>query len=249
VFWGPYAWLLIPGFLLAMWAQWKVRSTFERFSQVPAASGMTGAQVARELLARAGADIAVENLSPAAAQSLRAVQVESTAGSLSDHYDPGARILRLSEPVYNSSSLAALGVAAHETGHALQHATGYGALVMRTTLVPVANVGSKLSYPIIILAMFLGGLSSHPTQIGALFLNIGIILFLAAVIFTLVTLPVEYNASRRAIALLQEGGFIRSDEVGPTKAVLDAAGLTYLAAAISAILSLLQLLLIRGSRD
>ena len=241
MFFGGYYWLLIPGILLALWAQWKVSATFAKYSQVPAASGLTGAEVARDILQRAGADFDTQSGSTAATLALRAIQVEPTAGNLTDHYDPRSRVLRLSETVYSSNSLAALGVAAHETGHALQHATGYAPLGLRSTLVPAANIGSTLAFPLFFIGLIFGG--NH------LLMDIGILFYVAAVAFTLITLPVEFNASRRAIVMLREGGYLRPDEVGPSKAVLDAAALTYVAAAAMAILNLIRLLLIRNERD
>lgn len=245
---GGYWWILLPGLILTLWAQWKVRSAFGHYSQVAASSGMTGAQVAEELLGSAGRVAGPEAVSAAAAQALQAVRVEAVGGNLTDHYDPRARVLRLSEPVYGGRSLAALGVAAHETGHALQHASGYGPLGLRNSFLPVANIGSNLAMPLFILGIFLGGFSSRGS-FGMILMDLGILLYMAAVFFTLLTLPVEFNASRRAIALLRDGGYIRSDEVGPTKAVLDAAALTYLAAAAVALLTLIRLILIRNQRD
>lgn len=245
---GPYWILLIPGLLFTLWAQWKVRSTFERYSKVPAASGMTGAQVARELLAEVDTAVTEVANAPQAAQALRAVQVEATPGVLTDHYDPSARVLRLSEPIYSGSSLAALGVAAHETGHAFQHATNYGPMGLRSALVPMASIGSNLAFPLFVAGMFLGGMNQQG-GFGLLLMNAGILLFSLAVVFTVLTLPVEFNASRRAIRLLQDGNYLRPDEVAPTKAVLDAAALTYVAAAATAILSLVRLILIRNSRE
>ncbi len=234
-------WLLIPGFLLALWAQWKVKTAFGRYSQIPASSGLTGAQVARELLQGEGAEVVADPKLKLAAADLRAVRIELTQGTLSDHYDPRARVLRLSPPVYEGNSLAALGVAAHETGHAFQHATGYGPLGMRSAFLPIANIGSSLAMPLFFIGLLFGGLE--------IFMTVGILFYVAAVVFTLLTLPVEFNASRRAIALLQQGGYIRSDEVAGTKAVLNAAALTYLAAAVMALLTLVRLLLLRSQRD
>jgi len=235
-------WLLIPGFLLALWAQFKVRAAFEKYSRVPASSGLTGAEVARELLRGQGAEVLAQPGPESAAAALRAVKVELTQGTLSDHYDPRARILRLSPPVYGGNSLAALGVAAHETGHALQHASGYGPLGLRSAFLPVASIGSNLAVPLFLVGLIFAG----PLK---MLMDIGILLYIAALAFTLLTLPVEFNASRRAIALLQQGGYVQSDEVAGTKAVLDAAALTYLAAAVMALLTLIRLLLLRGQRD
>ncbi len=214
--------LLLPALILSVYAQWKVSSTFKKMSERRAASGMTGAQVARMLLQRNGIDD---------------VKVEAVAGSLSDHYDPTQKVLRLSEPVYDSNSLAALGVAAHETGHAIQHHTAYSALSLRSAILPVANIGSKLAIP-----LFLGGMLMRMDFL----VTIGIVMFLGAVAFTLVTLPVEFNASRRAMAQLTSGGFLRNDEIQGAKSVLDAAALTYVAAAAMAVMQLIRLIMIRN---
>lgn len=214
--------LLLPALILSVYAQWKVSSTFKKMSERRAASGMTGAQVARMLLQRNGIDD---------------VKVETVPGSLSDHYDPTQKVLRLSEPVYDSNSLAALGVAAHETGHAIQHHTAYSALSLRSAILPVANIGSKLAIP-----LFLGGMLMRMD----ILVTIGIVMFLGAVAFTLVTLPVEFNASRRAMAQLTSGGFLRNDEIQGAKSVLDAAALTYVAAAAMAVMQLIRLIMIRN---
>ncbi len=214
--------LLLPALILSVYAQWKVSSTFKKMSERRAASGMTGAQVARMLLQRNGIDD---------------VKVETVPGSLSDHYDPTQKVLRLSEPVYDSNSLAALGVAAHETGHAIQHHTAYSALSLRSAILPVANIGSKLAIP-----LFLGGMLMRMD----ILITIGIVMFLGAVAFTLVTLPVEFNASRRAMAQLTSGGFLRNDEIQGAKSVLDAAALTYVAAAAMAVVQLIRLIMIRN---
>jgi len=214
--------LLLPALILSGYAQWKVSSTFKKMSERRAASGLTGAQVARMLLQRNGIDD---------------VKVETVPGSLSDHYDPTQKVLRLSEPVYDSNSLAALGVAAHETGHAIQHHTAYSALSLRSAILPMANIGSKLAIP-----LFLGGMLMRMDFL----ITIGIVLFIGAVAFTLVTLPVEFNASRRAMAQLTSGGFLRNDEIQGAKSVLDAAALTYVAAAAMAVVQLIRLIMIRN---
>ncbi len=213
--------LLLPALILSLYAQWKVKSTFHKMSQVRAGSGMTGAQVAKSLLQRNG---------------ISDVQVEAVAGSLTDHYDPRSKVLRLSEDVYASNSLAALGVAAHETGHAIQHHTSYAPLALRSSIVPVANLGSTLAFPLLIGGMFLG---------LPILIDVGIILFSAAVVFTLITLPVEFNASRRAMAQLSSGGYLRNEEVNGARSVLSAAALTYVAAAATAVLQLVRLILMR----
>jgi hypothetical protein len=207
-----------PGLLLSMWASFKVKSTFKRYSQVSARSGLSGAEAARELLRQKG---------------IHDVRVEQVSGFLSDHYDPRARTLRLSPDVYGGRSLAALGVAAHEAGHAIQHATNYGPLNFRTLVVKPAMIGSNLGMYVVF-----GGMLLNFSGL----IWVGIVLFSAFVIFTLITLPVEFNASSRAVAVLEQSGMITPAESGPTRAVLNAAALTYVAAAISAILQLVYLL-------
>jgi len=240
-------WLLAPAFLFAAWAQLKVRSAFQRYSRVRSSAGMTGAQLARELLRRAEVSASTEQAGgQRAAAALGAVSVEMIPGQLSDHYDPSQNVLRLSEPVYGSDSIAALGVAAHETGHAIQQATGYGGTVLRTALVPVAQLGSNLAFPL----FFVGLIFSSPRGGGLGFLmDIGILLYCAAVAFTLITLPVEYDASRRAMVLLREGGYVSADELQGVSRVLGAAAMTYVAAVAVAVLTLVRLLILRGERE
>jgi len=218
--------LLVPAFLLSLYAQYKVKSTFNRYSDVPSSRGITGAQAARMLLDSAG---------------LMSVGVEVAGSTLSDHYDPRSRVLTLSPPVGQSSSLAALGVAAHEAGHAMQHAEGYLAFRLRSAIVPVANLGSNLG----IILFFVGLIFFR----SGMLMNIGILLFSAAVLFTVVTLPVEFNASRRAITQLENKSILVGDELAGAKKVLSAAALTYVAAALMAMLQLLRLILISRSRE
>jgi len=218
--------LLVPAFLLSLYAQYKVKSTFARYSEVPSSRGITGAQAARMLLVSAG---------------LMSVDVEVGGATLSDHYDPRSRVLTLSPPVGQSSSLAALGVAAHEAGHAMQHAEGYLAFRLRSAIVPAANLGSNLG----IILFFVGLIFFR----SGMLMNIGILLFSAAVLFTVVTLPVEFNASRRAIAQLENKSILVGDELAGAKKVLSAAALTYVAAALMAMLQLLRLILISRSRE
>jgi uncharacterized protein len=213
-----YLFFLVPGIGLSLWASAKVKSTFRKYSQVYARSGISGAEVAHALLRRKG---------------ISGVRVEEVAGFLSDHYDPSHRVLRLSPDVYHGRTLAALGVAAHEAGHAIQHATAYGPLKFRSWVVKPAMIGSNLGFIVAGLGMMM-----HATQL----IWLGIILFSAFVIFTLVTLPVEFDASRRAVVALEQGGFITPQEMDGTSAVLKAAAMTYVAAAISAVLQLLYLL-------
>lgn len=228
-FWGydPTWFLLIPALILALWAQSKVSSTFARYSRVRSRRGMTGAQVARALLNEAG---------------LPDVGVEPIGGNLTDHYDPRQRVVRLSQGVYQSDSLAALGVAAHETGHAIQHARGYAPLGFRNSLFPVANLGSTLAFPLFLVGFFFG-------RSGLWLMDLGILLFTAALVFQIVTLPVELNASRRAVALLEGGGYLAPEETDGAWRVLSAAAWTYVAAALMALLQLVRLLVLRGSRD
>lgn len=219
---------ILPGMALSMWASYRVKSTFNHYSQVAPRSGMSGAEAARELLRRAG---------------IQHVRVERTQGFLSDHYDPSEKVLRLSADVYDGRSLSALGVAAHEAGHALQDADAYAPLTFRSLIVKPAGFGSQAGMFIATLGIF--------TQAQAL-VWLGIVLFSAFLLFTLVTLPVEFNASSRAVNVLVESGIIARDEATDTRKVLNAAALTYVAAAISAILQLVYLLIrsgILGGRD
>lgn len=221
--------LTLPGLLLSLWASFKVKSTFAHFSQVPARSGISGAEAAAELLRQKGIhDVKIER---------------AEGGHLSDHYDPFHKALRLSPDVYDGRSLAALGVAAHEAGHAIQHATGYGPLKFRSVIVGPAQWGSNLGSWAAIIGIALG-----MTQLAW----VGVILFSAFVLFTLVTLPVEFNASSRAVLVLEQGGIIAPSERDGTKAVLSAAAMTYVAAAISSILQLVYFLIrsgLLGGRD
>ncbi len=214
--------IVLPGLILALIAQAGVSGTFAKFQRVPARIGLTGAMLARRMLDSRG---------------LNDIPIERVNGKLSDHYDPSQRVLRLSEGVYDSTSIAALGVAAHETGHALQHQEQYAPLTLRTAIVPVVGFGSNLSWPI-----FLAGLifSWEPLLLA------GIILFALAVLFSLITLPVEFNASSRALATLSSGGYLDADEMVGANKVLRAAAMTYVAAAIGAILQLIRLLLLAG---
>lgn len=224
--------ILLPAMLLALYAQIKVNSTFQKYARVRNMKGYTGADVARELLRLSG---------------IYDVQVEQVAGNLTDHYDPRSKVLRLSESVYNSSSISAVGVAAHETGHAIQHATGYGFLKLRSAMVPVTQIGSNLAMPMIFIGILLGGFTQY--SFGYTLVQIGIVFFAVAVLFSLVTLPVEFNASNRAIVMLESNGFLGTQEIGSARKVLNAAALTYVAAAIVAIANLLRLLAIFGRRS
>ena len=217
--------LLIPALILSMWAQFRVSSTFSRFSKVRASSGMTATQMAEQLLH---------------AEGVYDVSVERTRGNLTDHYDPKNMVLRLSDSTANSTSVAALGVAAHEAGHVLQHRDGYAPLMLRTAAVPVVNIGSNLSWPLFLVGLIF---SWEPL------LYAGIALFALAVLFALITLPVEFNASKRALAALEANGYLQpGEEMRGAKKVLSAAAMTYVASAFMAIMQLLRLLAIAGAR-
>ena len=218
--------LIIIAAIISLIAQWRVNSAFSKYSRVASMSGMTGAQAARMILQSNG---------------INDVSVQRISGKLTDHYNPSTKVLNLSESVYGSTSVAAIGDAAHECGHAIQHARGYFPLSLRTALVPVANIGSQLSWVFIIVGAIL---SFNQTLI-----TIGIIMFSAAVLFQLVTLPVEFNASARALEQLESNGILYRDEVSQTRKVLSAAALTYVAAAATAILQLLRLIILFGGRD
>ena len=217
--------LIIIAAIISLIAQWRVNSAFSKYSRVASMSGMTGAQAARMILQSNG---------------INDVSVQRISGKLTDHYNPSTKVLNLSESVYGSTSVAAIGVAAHECGHAILHARGYFPLSLRTALVPVANIGSQLSWVFIIVGAIL---SFNQTLI-----TIGIIMFSAAVLFQLVTLPVEFNASARALEQLESNGILYRDEVSQTRKVLSAAALTYVAAAATAILQLLRLIILFGGR-
>ncbi len=222
-----YLILVGPAILLSIWAQIKVSSTFAKYSKVNA--GLSGAEVARRLLDT---------------RNLSNIDIQMTQGVLSDHYDPRKKVLRLSPEVYQGRSVASLGVAAHEVGHAIQHAQSYVPLKLRSSLVPVAMFGSNLGPILIILGIFF--LAGAASPIGSLLINLGILAFAGAVLFQVITLPVELNASRRALSLLKESGFAAPAQQKAFKSVLTAAALTYLAAALAAILQLLYFLMLRG---
>jgi len=222
---GYYLLLVVPTLILSIYAQIKVKSTFSKYSKIGNKRHLTGSEVALMLMR---------------ANSITNVSIERTAGSLTDHYDPTAKVLRLSQPVYGEISIAAIGVAAHETGHAIQHAKAYGPLALRSYLVPVANIGSMFGPYIAMAGLFFG---------MPLLLNVGIVLFSAAVVFYIITLPVEFNASNRALAMLSEKAILSDDELAGAKKVLSAAALTYVASALTAMASLLRLILLSRNRD
>ncbi len=226
-FYDPTYILVVIGLAICLLASAKMRSTFNRYSRVRNHSGLTGRDAAEQILRRAG---------------IYDVRVEHVGGNLTDHYDPRSKVLRLSDATYGSTSVAALGVAAHEFGHAIQHDTGYVPLQVRSALVPVVNFGSSIAWILIAIGLIFNSRSS------ILFLNLGILAFSLAVIFQLVTLPVEFNASSRAIHILGGSGMLYEDEVNATKKVLFAAALTYVAGAISSILQLLRIIMIANNR-
>lgn len=219
--------LVLIGAVICMVASSNVKSTYNKYAQYRSMTNMTGAQVAERLLRGAG---------------LHDVKVGQVSGELSDHYNPSTKVVNLSDSVYSSTSVAAIGVAAHECGHAIQHAKGYVPLNLRSAFVPVANFGSKLAWPLILIGLFINSESSQ------LIINAGIFLFSFAVIFQLITLPVEFNASSRALVLLEEQGILSQQELPYTKKVLGAAALTYVASAASAILQLLRIIMLFGGR-
>jgi Zn-dependent membrane protease YugP len=219
-----YLVLVVPTLILSVIAQILVKSTFAKYSRIRCSRSLTGRDAAALLMR---------------SNNIQNVVIQPIRGSLTDHYDPGTRALRLSEPVYNTPSIAAVGVAAHETGHAIQHAQGYGPLVLRSGLVPIANIGSSAGPWLAIAGIFL----SFP-----LLINIGIILFGGAVLFYLVTLPVEFNASARALAILRNSNALTAEELRGVRRVLSAAAMTYLASALTALMSFLRLILIARGR-
>ncbi|GMV94054.1 MAG: membrane protein [Candidatus Hydrogenedentota bacterium] len=231
--------LLIPGVILSLWAQFKVKSTYEKYSQVATRSGLTGAQVAQLVMENAEVKTSGGTLQPAYATGI-SCPINMVPGQLTDHYDPRNRTLNLSEGVYHGRSVAALGVAAHEVGHAIQHANAYSALMWRNAIYPMTSISSTLSWPLLIGGLFFG--------ISPL-LHIGIALFSVAVLFTVITLPVEFDASKRAIRALAHGGYLTDDEIVGARRVLNAAAWTYVAAAAMAVLQLLRLILIARGRD
>lgn len=224
-YFDPTMIILIPAILFSLFAQSRIQSSFNKYLKVPSISGISGAQAARRILDNNG---------------LYDVPVEIIKGHLTDHYDPRTRTLRLSSDVYYGSSIASVGVAAHESGHAIQHKERYGFLIFRNSLAPIANIGSNLSWILIVLGVIL--------SYGNL-INFGILLFTSVVLFQIVTLPVEYNASSRALKQIQYNGILYESEVKGVRRVLDAAALTYVAATLTAILQLVRLLLIARDRD
>lgn len=227
MYFDPTYMLVLVGVVLCLLASARVKSTFRKYSQFRNSRGITGAEAAERVLHGAG---------------IYDVRIEHVSGELTDHYDPRSKVLRLSDSTYGSTSVAAVGVAAHECGHAIQHATGYAPLKFRGALVPVVNFGSAIAWPLILFGLLFNSQSS------VLFINIGIIAFSAAVLFQLVTLPVEFNASNRAIRVIADTGMMQGEEIKAAKKVLGAAALTYVASAASSILQLLRIILLTGGR-
>ena len=227
MFYGPTYILVLIGAVLSLAASGMVSRTFSKYSKMRNMRGITGAEAAERVLHSAG---------------IYDVKVERVAGNLTDHYDPRTKVLRLSDSVYSQASVAAVGVAAHECGHAIQHAKGYAPLALRSTLVPIANFGSKIAWPLILIGFLFN------SETSMLLINIGIIAFSAAVLFQLVTLPVEFNASNRAIRMIAGTGMIQGEENQAAKKVLNAAALTYVASAATAILQLLRIIILAGGR-
>lgn len=225
MYWDWTMILLVPGLLLGLWAQFKVNSAYKKYAKIGTQQGVSAQQVARDTLNRSGNE---------------AVTVSTVSGQLTDHFDPKSNTLRLSDGVYGSGSIAAIGIAAHECGHAMQQGNGYAPLKLRSALVPVVNIGSNVYFPLFLLGMVTGW---QPLQ------TIGILCFSLSLLFSLVTLPVEFNASNRAMAALSEGGYVTEEERKGVRAVLSAAALTYVAAAITSLLSLLRLVLLSRRRD
>lgn len=227
MYFDPTYVLVLIGVVICMIASAKMNSTFNKYSRVRSHSGMTGREAAETILRRAG---------------IYDVRVERISGNLTDHYDPRGKVLRLSDATYGQTSVAAVGVAAHECGHAIQHQVGYAPLQIRGALVPAANFGSTIAWPLILLGLFFN------SQMSQALLNLGILAFSLAVLFQIVTLPVEFNASSRALKMLESTGILSHEENKGAKKVLTAAALTYVAALASSILQLLRLIILSGGR-
>lgn len=226
-YYDPTYMLVLIGALICIVASARMNKIFARYSKVRSHSGMTGREAAERILSASG---------------IHDVTVQHISGNLTDHYDPRNKTLSLSDATYQSTSVAAIGVAAHECGHAVQHHVGYAPLKIRGSLVPIANFGSMAAWPLIIIGLFING------QTSLLLINLGILFFSAAVLFQIVTLPVEINASHRAIKVLETSGMLYQEEVEDTKRVLSAAALTYVASAAAMVLQLLRLLMLGGRR-
>ena len=226
-YFDPTYFLVLIGVVICLLASAKMNSTFNKYQRVRNHSGITGREAAEQVLHYAG---------------IYDVRVEHVSGNLTDHYDPRTKVLRLSDATYHSTSVAAMGVAAHECGHAIQHANGYAPLKLRSTLVPVANFGSQIAWPLIVIGLVFS------SNMSSLFLTLGILAFSMAVLFQLVTLPVEFDASNRAIRILAGSGMLYEEELKHTRKVLTAAALTYVASAASSILQLLRIVMLANRR-
>ena len=234
LFWGDTTILvLIPAMIFAFWAQIRVNSTFKKYARVPSRRGLTGAEAARRVLD---------------ANGLRHITIERVHGHLTDHFDPTAGVIRLSDATYASTSVAAIGVAAHEAGHAVQHAEGYVPIKVRSAIIPLTRFGSFLARPLFLIGLLMGGGSYLGYGIGTIFMVTGILFFSFSTLFQLVTLPTEFNASARAMKALEDGGLLAADELPAAKATLSAAAMTYVAALASSLASLLRLILIFNRR-
>ena len=234
LFWGDTTILvLIPAMIFAFWAQMRVNSTFKKYARVPSRRGLTGAEAARRVLD---------------ANGLRHITIERVHGHLTDHFDPTAGVIRLSDATYASTSVAAIGVAAHEAGHAVQHAEGYVPIKVRSAIIPLTRFGSFLAMPLFLIGLFLGSGSYLGYGIGTIFMVTGILFFSFSTLFQLVTLPTEFNASARAMKALEDGGLLTADELPAAKATLSAAAMTYVAALATSLASLLRLILIFNNR-
>ena len=234
LFWGDTTILvLIPAMIFAFWAQIRVNSTFKKYARVPSRRGLTGAEAARRVLD---------------ANGLRHITIERVHGHLTDHFDPTAGVIRLSDATYASTSVAAIGVAAHEAGHAVQHAEGYVPIKVRSAIIPLTRFGSFLAMPLFLIGLLMGGGSYLGYGIGTIFMVTGILFFSFSTLFQLVTLPTEFNASARAMKALEDGGLLAADELPAAKATLSAAAMTYVAALATSLASLLRLILIFNNR-
>lgn len=234
LFWGDTTILvLIPAMIFAFWAQIRVNSTFKKYAKIPSRRGLTGAEAARRVLD---------------ANGLRHITIERVHGHLTDHFDPTAGVIRLSDATYASTSVAAIGVAAHEAGHAVQHAEGYVPIKVRSAIIPLTRFGSFLAMPLFLIGLLMGSGSYLGYGIGTIFMVTGILFFSFSTLFQLVTLPTEFNASARAMKALEDGGLLAADELPGAKATLSAAAMTYVAALASSLASLLRLILIFNRR-
>ena len=234
LFWGDTTILvLIPAMIFAFWAQIRVNSTFKKYAKIPSRRGLTGAEAARRVLD---------------ANGLRHITIERVHGHLTDHFDPTAGVIRLSDATYASTSVAAIGVAAHEAGHAVQHAVGYVPIKVRSAIIPLTRFGSFLAMPLFLIGLLMGSGSYLGYGIGTIFMVTGILFFSFSTLFQLVTLPTEFNASSRAIRALEDGGLLADDELPAAKATLSAAAMTYVAALATSLASLLRLSLIFNRR-